>query len=53
MSSEDHVKAEKGHPQCPQCSFAASSTLSLLHTDKDNSDQISSLGHQSKNHKTV
>lgn len=30
-SEEDHVKAEEGHSQCPQCSFAASSTLSLLH----------------------
>lgn len=25
----------------------------LKYTDKDNSDQISSLGHQSKNHKTI
>lgn len=28
VSSEE---AEEGHPQCLQCTFAASSTLSLLH----------------------
>lgn len=30
-SEKGHAKAEEGHPQCLQCTFAASSTLSLLH----------------------
>lgn len=30
-SEKSLVKAEEEHPQCPQCSFTASSTLSLLH----------------------
>lgn len=27
-SEKSRVKAEEEHPQCPQCNFAASSTLS-------------------------